>query len=219
MYEVIISNMEEGILAEINGMDRVEFAVDMTADGLSPEIEKVKEVTSRLKIPVHVMVRFNSESFHYGETEFQHMLNYIVALKSTNTAGIVWGGLINKAPNYKQIEMILKIWDRKFTFHRAFEHCENLEMHYKNLTDLPIDHILTSGGNQLMKSLETLDKLYKISCKKLLIGGGVSLDNLLFLMKRYPDAQYHLGRGVRKDESWDRELDSTRMKQILELRI
>lgn len=218
MFEVIIKNLEDGISAENSGMDRVEYAVDMLADGLSPEIEQVKVVTSTLKIPVHVMVRFNADTFEYDDIAFEKILDYIKALKETNTAGIVWGGIRDRAPDYKQIDGILKIWDRKFTYHRAFESVENLEVHFERLSKLPINHILTSGGNLLMKSINTLDKFYKISPEKLLIGGGVSLDNLLFLMNRYPLSQFHLGRGVRVNESWDEKLDPSKMKQILDLK-
>lgn len=214
MYEIIVDTLEDALRVEENGMNRIELVSNMTQDGLSPDIQTVVEVTEKLQIPVHVMVRFHDQGFEYSSEEFADMLAYIEKLKSTKAAGIVWGGIKKAWPNYDQIIEIQKVWDRKITFHRAIESCHPIDQHYERLVKLGVDHILTSGGKTLMKSLNILEKLYKIAPEKLLIGGGLSLDNIEYIMNTFPKAQFHLGRGVRQDQTWLTGVDAEKLQTL-----
>src|SRR6188474_594629 len=55
--EVIATSLEDAVEAEAGGADRIELVRDLAAGGMTPPLDLVDAVLSRVRIPVRVMVR------------------------------------------------------------------------------------------------------------------------------------------------------------------
>jgi copper homeostasis protein len=120
--EVIVFDKETMIAAQEGGATQVELIKDLDQDGLSPDLETVKEVMEVATIPVHVMVR-HSNTFQHSDKEVKEMIKYIKELAKLNVPAIVYGSLDeeNKV-NEKQLQKVLKVTNKlgmKLIHHRA----------------------------------------------------------------------------------------------------
>jgi copper homeostasis protein len=125
--EVIVFDKESMIAAQEGGATQVELIKDLDQDGLSPDLDLVKEVLEVATIPVHVMVR-HSNVFQHSDEELKEMLKYIKELKKLNVKAIVYGSLDkeNKV-NVEQLKLVQEAvgTDMKLIFHRASDFSRN----------------------------------------------------------------------------------------------
>ena len=89
--EACVETLEEAILAEKRGANRIELCTDLAKDGLTPPYELIKKVCSTLKIPVMVMARPRAGDFVFSEIEIQKTKQDIDLAKKAGAAGIVLG--------------------------------------------------------------------------------------------------------------------------------
>src|SRR5699024_6266377 len=109
--------------------------------------------------------------------------------------------------------------DFDITFHRAFDELTDQIAAYKILTQYKnIKRILTSGGQptaqagkENLKQLVDLSK--QIKGPKILVGSGVSIDNLEALHAYIQAEEYHIGSAARLDNSFDKGLDRVNIEQ------
>ena len=63
--EVCVESLEDAVIAEKNGANRIELCGRLDLDGLTPSRKLIKETFSVLKIPIRVMIRPKHSSFVY----------------------------------------------------------------------------------------------------------------------------------------------------------
>jgi len=179
--EVCIDN-SNGIGACVIGkVDRIELCSSLTEGGLTPSVELMQEA-SLLKIPVRVMIRPKSESFHYSSSDIKSMCNDIDIVRSFGFEGVVFGATKN---DDRLDQLSLKILcdyatGLKKTLHRAIDSISDPIGAVDLAVDLGFDFILSSGGAEnAEKGLSVLKEMYKRANGNIEImpGSGVNISN------------------------------------------
>lgn len=194
--EVIVLNKEDSIGAQKAGADRLELVTDMAHGGLSPSASVVRDVVESVSIPVNVMVRFDFESFEYNDQQFLQLLEYVEEVKGLGINGVVFGSLTDKGfVNEDQLESILEATEGlDVTFHRAIDEFDENYLTNFNIINGKVTTVLSSGGtiNKLEDNLQNL-KTISGCATRLLIGGGINIDNYQHVIDEVLEADIHIG--------------------------
>ena len=169
ILEICANSYQSAINAEIAGAHRIELCSEISVGGITPSLGLLKKVMHSLHIPVQVLIRPRSGDFHYSNAEFDIMKENILQCKDLGCAGIVSGVL--HANNNIDIERTRELIELSkpltFTFHRAFDCVTNPKESLKQLIDLKVDRILTSGLQpNAEKGIELLIELQQLAKNK-----------------------------------------------------
>jgi len=189
--EACIETLEEAILAEKNGADRVELCSDLANDGLTPEKELIRDVFESLNIPIRVMIRPRAGDFCYSLNEIDKMKASISFCKKMKLEGVVFG-LLNKDKtiDVENTKMLADLaFPLKVTFHKAIDVTPDIFKAVEKLSKIEnISSVLTSGGQPtakegslVLKALVALfdPKLDIISAGKVKISNIHEIHNLV----------------------------------------
>ncbi len=178
LIEVAVADLEDAIIAEQCGADRLELNCGMPLGGLTPSIGLVQEVVAAVRIPVVVMVRPRPGGFCYSARQHQTALRDADAILSAGAAGIVWGALdANRDIDRPKVaDMKTLVENKELVFHRAVDLARNWRASLEALVDLRVDRILSSG--QQSAAIQGVDCLKAMvhsfsSQIELIVGGGV----------------------------------------------
>lgn len=152
--ESCLETLEEAILAEKNGADRVELCSDLANDGLTPDNELIKNVLNQLNIPIRVMIRPRAGNFCYSIEEVEQMKRSILLCKEMKVEGVVFGILReNKSVDLENTKMLANLsFPLKVTFHKAIDETPDIEKAIEQLSQInTISSVLTSGGQPTAK--------------------------------------------------------------------
>lgn len=219
MLEIIAQSVEDAMIIESAGGDRIELVSGISEGGLTPSYAMIDQVVKAVNIPVNVMIRPHSYSFEYKRDEISVMKQDIKIIESLGANGIVLGCLKNKKINFDLFNDMINGISCDITFHRAVDECSQINQAYKQLISHPkITQILTSGGpGKACDNFNNLDALYEMEKTKLLIGSGVTLNNITEIMTKYPEASYHIGSDARVNQSFRNRIDEKHIKMIASL--
>ena len=67
--EACVETLEEAILAERNGANRLELCSRLDLDGLTPNLNLTKKIMEKISIPIKVMIRERGGNFVYSDDE------------------------------------------------------------------------------------------------------------------------------------------------------
>lgn len=218
--EVITLNKEDTLQAEKLGADRVELVSAMLEGGLTPSYGTIKNVLKHAAIPVQIMVRPHSYGFVYNESDWETIKEDITMIKELGGHRVVFGALtsdgeVDEALLQKVIELDSNL---DITFHRAFDQVHSQKEAYQTLCNYKnVKRILTSGGaDKASEAITELRELVQLSIElngpDILVGSGVSPDNLAQLHQDIGANEYHIGSGVRVDGDFSKGLSSEKMK-------
>lgn len=195
--EICIEYIEEALMADKLGADRVELCSALSEGGLTPSMGVVNEVIASTKnIEVFVMIRPRGGSFVYNDFEINAMTHDIKKMKEIGVHGIVFGVLTKENEiNYRQTEMLLSAAKgMSTTFHRAFDFCKDPIKSAQKLEQMGINRILTSGqkptaieGNELIGNLISNLKGNLI----ILPGSGINPNNIIELREKTGASEFH----------------------------
>jgi copper homeostasis protein len=222
LIEYIATSVEDAIIIEKSGADRIELVTSLEEGGLTPSYELIKQVAASVNIPVNVMVRPYSHSFIYTTSALELMKRDIYTIGSMGVNGVVLGMLDEAGDiDFLQLEELLQeTGDLYVTFHRAIDYSRDPVQSAKQLdTYKEISTILTSGGlGDWPNRLETLLKM-KLVCKdtELLIGSGLTKDNILEVHRRVFTGSYHFGTAVRENNSALQGVSLEKATEIVDL--
>lgn len=212
--EICANSVQSAINAEKAGADRIELCSELAVGGITPSYGLIKEVLSKISIPVFVLIRPRSGNFIYSDDEFEIIKNDIRICKELGCAGIV-SGILNKDNSIDLIrtkELIELSKPLEFTFHRAFDLVENPIEALEQLIEIEANRILTSGQqNSAEKGLELLIQLKNKTKNKLIImpGGGINVDNVhLFKENGFTEIHASASSVYHEDEPFKIKLNS-----------
>ena len=99
------------------------------------------------ELPVHVLIRPRFGDFLYSEHEVNIIRNEVIKFRELGADGVVIG-MLNKdgevdVENMKKV--LAERGNMKVTFHRAFDMCKDPIKAFKDIKELGIDIVLTSG--------------------------------------------------------------------------
>lgn len=221
MLEIIAMNTEDAIAIEYYGGNRIELVSGLTEGGLTPSYGLIEEVIKNVNIPVNVMVRPHANSFIYSDLDLNIILKDIKIIKELGANGIVFGSLNNnKTINETMLQDIINASKGlDITFHKAFDETDIFES-IKILSKYnEITNILTSGGKgYICDNKKDISSLVNLSKKQnILVGGGLTLNNLTDIKNYTKATDYHFGTAVRVDNSPFNKIDATKIKEILDI--
>ena len=186
MLELCVGNLQDAILAQKYGADRLELNAALEVGGLTPSFGLVAKVVEHVEIPVVVMVRPRVAGFCYSELEIVTILQDIEALLALNIEAIAVGVLHSDSsinlPVMKKIVQRCHQKGKKVVFHRAFDVITSQDIFTitQQLIDLGVDRILTSaGGHYVTDNLPLLAQLQEKFRKQItfVAASGVTAEN------------------------------------------
>jgi len=199
--EIVCTSLRDAVDAQYGGADRIELCARLSVGGRTPSPTLLRKVKSTVQIPVFVLIRPRSRDFCYTNAEFTRLLHQIIEAKSHGADGIVCGALL---PNghldvERTAQMVAAAHPLPFTFHRAFDRCQEPLTAIDRLAELGVQRILTSGQcPTALEGIENLKAFAKYAAGRLtiLVGGGVRPEHLSALMAVEGLWEFHSsGRG------------------------
>ena len=185
--EICCTSLEDAQHAFDNGADRIELCEDLSVGGVTPSLELIDLVISKVKIPVFVLIRPRSGNFVFNNEELQKMLSSIQESKDAGAGGIVSGALSsdNLIDMYALDDLIEASSPLPFTFHRAFDESQNIEHAFNQLRSIGVKRVLSSAG--LSRASHNPDKVSKFvqlskSNPRVLCCGGIRSSNIQDLL-------------------------------------
>src|SRR6185503_11345037 len=152
----------------------------------------------RLSIPVFVLVRPRPGDFVYTDAEHRTMLQQIEEAKQAGAHGIVSGSLTDKQTQ----ALIHATRPLPFTFHRAFDSCDDLQAKLEELIALGVDRVLTSGGAPTaIEGVAQIRQLVAQARERIVIlpGGGIDATNVFRIVLETGVREVHFSvRGAEK---------------------
>lgn len=190
IVEVLCGSIEECLIAQKQGADRIELNSAPTLGGLTPSIGLVKEAIKHVDIPIVPMIRCRMGKFTYTDLEYDVMFKDAKVFLDLGVNGLVFGFLNedNTVNIEKTAEMVKLIhsYGKEAIFHRAIDVSEDIETTMQQLISMNIDRVLTSGGHtDAYKGrfiLQTLNEKYGDKIE-ILPGGGIDKNNIQELLE------------------------------------
>ena len=196
--EACVEGIQQAINAEKQGANRIELCARLDLDGLTPDIERIKEVTAKCNIPVRVIVRPREGNFNYSETEFQSMKQAIETCKALGVEGVVFGiTTLNNKMDIKRTQLLVELTQpMKVTIHKAIDAIDNPVETIKELIKIDgIDTILTSGkGQTWQEGQELILQMMKAAAGshlEIMPCGGITQHNLCEAHYMFKAKAYH----------------------------
>ncbi|MGP4039299.1 copper homeostasis protein CutC [Gracilibacillus sp. D59] len=223
LMEAIVQNVWDALEAEKAGVDRLELVSSIEQGGLTPNVRIVKEILEHVSLPVQVMIRPHSKSFCYSEQDVEVIKQMIKKMLAIGSSNFVFGALNKDGTVDEQLldEIIATFPHARFTFHRAFDNSRDVMEAYQSLVRYSgnIERILTSGGKEDgVAGKDELKMLVEQSRKTngpvIIPGSGLNAENFTSLHPYIKAEEYHFGRGVRLNGSYQESFDQDSINKI-----
>ncbi|MDB4655321.1 copper homeostasis protein CutC [Flavobacteriales bacterium] len=180
--EVCVDSVESSVAAQECGAHRVELCTRLDLDGLTPNVDLIKQTRQSIDIDLHVIIRPREGDFTASEAELNQMLLSIEECKEAGVDGVVFGVL--NAGDSLDLESMKTLIEAaqpmSITFHRAFDVCTNPILVVEQLQKLGVNRLLTSGqADKAVNGTELLeDLIWATTNIGLMTGGGVNAQNI-----------------------------------------
>ncbi|HBL6925642.1 TPA: copper homeostasis protein CutC [Citrobacter koseri] len=188
LLEICCYSMECALTAQQNGADRIELCAAPKEGGLTPSLGVLRTVRQHVAIAVHPIIRPRGGDFCYSDGEFAAMLEDVRTVRELGFPGLVTGVLdVDGNVDLARMGKIMAAaGPLAVTFHRAFDMCANPFNALKNLADLGVARVLTSG--QKSDAVHGLPIIMELIAQGdapiIMAGAGVRSENL----QRFLDA-------------------------------
>jgi copper homeostasis protein len=218
--EVIACSADDAVAAERGGAHRIELISRFDCGGLTPALDLVHEVMSRVRIPVRVMLR-ESEGFDVRDhSERARLATLARELAATGADGLVCGFLRDGHMDHELFGRVLaSAPDLRVTFHRAFEQLADPMAAIAQLKRYAqVDRILTGGtGATLSQRVAQLAACEREARPEIAIlaGGGMDKATVQAIRRQTGIREFHVGRGVRQPATIDGAVDAALVREWL----
>ncbi|AQP48045.1 copper homeostasis protein CutC [Tessaracoccus aquimaris] len=212
LLEVIALHAADAERAEAGGADRVELVGTMDDDGLSPEPRLVDKVRRATSIQIRPMVRLRG-GFTTDGGEATRLKGLISSYFDAGADGVVLGFL--NGINRIDLEVVGElVGDGSFpwTFHRAIDHCLDVDRAWVDLRTLPgLNQVLTAGSARgVEQGLDDLVRRAKSDpevARLIMAGGGLAAEHVPWLVRAGVRA-FHIGSPARPGGSFKAYVDA-----------
>ena len=232
--EICAGSVHSALAAQEGGADRVELCNNLSEGGTTPSYGMVKICNSLLDIPVFPIIRPRGGDFVYSNEEFQVMKEDVISCNGLGCEGIVLGILKadGEIDTERCSELISLSGKMQITFHRAFDHCGDLEKGLEDVISLGCHRLLTSGGAMFAEdALFQLKRLTVQAGNRICImpGSGITEENLLKIAHATGAHEFHstakkrifkqgdkLDRNI-MDANYLYETDASKIKDMMQV--
>ena len=174
--------------AQEAGAHRVELCQALIVGGTTPSAAMIQSVKAASNFPVHVLIRPRGGDFVFCDDEWDVMARDIELAGEWGVDGVVIGGLC--ADRTLDVDHCSRLIERarpmSVTFHRAFDLCADPMTALRQLLDLRVDRLLTSGqAATAHEGRGLLRDLVRAAGERLLImaGAGIHERNVAELVR------------------------------------
>lgn len=221
--EICVGNLDDGLIASKYPIDRIELNSALELGGLSSSIETLKYLKTHIPQKICCMIRPRGGDFLYTDNEFEIMLKDAENFLNSGADGIVFGFLnsdntvdLNRT---KTMSDLIHSYNAEAIFHKAFDEIEDLDLATRQLIDLKINRILTSGKAIYPDIIEGCRRICQLNEKysdkiEFLPGGGVRVDNIAKVINTSKSKQIHMSSKKQNPNGY-LELDETQLIELL----
>lgn len=202
ILEVIVTSLDEATQAELGGADRLEFVRSLEDGGLTPPVELVRDVLTRVSIPVRVMLRESASMSIGGGAEVYSLQSHARAFAKLPIDGLVIGFLRDDTLDLESTkEILMSAPNCRATFHRAFDHVRDPLLALQQFKEIPqIDRVLTSGGEGSWR--ERRERLLEWQHAaapqiRIIVAAGLCSSVLAETSDAFQQLELHVGRAAR----------------------
>jgi len=196
VLEVCANSVDSAIAAQEGGAYRVELCDNLYEGGTTQSMAAIELTRHLIDIKLNVLIRPRGGDFCYNNAEFEIMRRDIIHAKNIGVDGIVIGILTKDGHiDVSRLSKLLKAAGTlPITFHRAFDMAKEPFVALKQLIDLGIKRILTSGQqNKAIDGTDLIAELVKQANNKIIImpGSGVDVGNAKELINKTKVTEIH----------------------------
>ena len=201
ILEACVDTVEQAILAEKNGANRIELCANLSVGGLTPSKYLLLKTKAAVNLPIMAMARPRSGNFIYSNKEIEAIKASIDLFKSLNLKGVVFGFLNdqNEIDLPLTREMVTYAKPLDVTFHKAIDLTIDPVLAARKIASIKgIQRILTSGGKKTAEEGKTILKEMQKSVGEktiILVAGKVTKYNINQLHHAIGAKEYH-GRRI-----------------------
>ena len=196
ILEVCVDSLASARAAINGGADRIELCSALALGGLTPYNALLRQIRDESNIPIRCLIRPRSGDFLYDSNEIRLMASQIQELKAAGADGFVIGCLtsLGDLDDDAMKPLIDAAAGAALTLHRCIDvSCDPMET-YLQAEFLGFDTVLTSGAAaSCMAGLDTIGALLRLRDERngpeVLIGAGVTSDNIKTILSRFPHAK------------------------------
>lgn len=194
--EVIAFNIESCILAEANGVSRIELCDNQADGGTTPSYGFIKAARKILSIELYPIIRPRGGDFFYSDEEFEIIKSDLLLCKSLGCDGVVIGLLNADGSVDKQKTKILTelAYPMGVTFHRAFDRTKNMFEALEDIIDCGCERILTSGQKPAAyDGMDNIKALIEKADNRIIImpGSGINSKNIIKIAQYTGATEFH----------------------------
>ncbi len=201
--EVCVESFQDAFVVVAAGATRIELCDNLSVGGTTPSYGTIKQVISKLTVPVMVMIRPRGGDFCYSDDEIEIMRHDIQVCHKLGVYGVVLGLL---RPDHtidieRTKELVELARPMQVTFHKAIDDSIDILLSIRQLKNIGIVRVLTSGGKPTaIEGRETLLKMIEIAGDEMniIVAGKVTWENFEEIKQLIPSNEYH-GRRLVKD--------------------
>ena len=208
IMEICCGSLEDAVIAEAAGADRVELNSAMFLGGLTPSLGCLIEAKNRLKIPIMTMIRPREAGFLYSDYEYAQMKRDAELMLAHGTDGLVFGflnadGTFDRARMQEFTEICIEA-KKTAVCHRAFDVTPDPLAALDLLIDIKVTRVLTSGQRpSVIEGAGLITELIKYAAGRIEILPGAGLDhrNIADFVEKTGTKQVHFAAQMLRQES------------------
>ena len=196
VLELCVDSVASALAAEAGGAHRIELCSALSEGGLTPSLGLLRNLRSKLNIPIHVMIRPRTGDFLYSDDDFAIMQEDIALAAQSGANGVVFGLLTsNGEVDTERTRALVKLSKpMQVTFHRAIDLTSDPFKALEAIIDSGADRVLTSGGelNAILGS-GRIQGFVRAARGRIhvMVGGGVRPENLAELVRATGAKEWH----------------------------
>ena len=194
--EVIAFNIESCILAEANGVSRIELCDNQADGGTTPSYGFIKAARAILSIELYPIIRPRGGDFLYSDAEFDIIKSDVLLCKELGCDGVVIGLLNADGTVDKERTKILTslAYPMGVTFHRAFDRTKNMFEALEDIIECGCERILTSGQKPAAyDGMDNIKALIEKADNRIIImpGSGINSKNIIEIAQYTGATEFH----------------------------
>ncbi len=184
------------------GASRIELCDNLAAGGTTPAYGVIKQAVAYAQAhgaAVMTMIRPRGGNFVYNAVEIERMKTDLEMAKALKSQGVVFGCLTSadRVAREPMKELMALCEDMEIVFHMAFDEIarEHAKEEMDWLIEQGVTRILTHGGLEgtVLDNVDWLNELIEHANGRIeiLVGGGVTFENIAAIQKALPVTQFH----------------------------
>jgi len=194
--EICCYSSESALVAQDAGADRIELCADASVGGTTPSYAAIELASTKLNIPLHVIIRPRGGDFLYSADEFTIMQRDIEVCKKLKCDGVVIGiltaeGFVDVGRTRALVQLAKPM---SVTFHRAFDMANDATEALEVIIASGCERLLTSGQrNTAIEGCNEIKQLVAQAAGRITVmpGAGVRAENIVALAQHTNAVEFH----------------------------